>query len=91
MIGSARINVTNTPTPLVLAPGAVDYREGFSLLIRNKSTSPVDIGRSDVIAGSGFELGPSEDISFDLETNEVVYAIAATAGPYRLDILFQGV
>lgn len=88
-VRGARVNVTNQPTQL---SSGDDNREGESVLIRNRSGVALDVGGPDVVSGAGFELLANEDMTVDgLLTGNVVYAVGPGAGPYRVDVLRNGV
>lgn len=89
-VRGSRVGVTNAATPLN-GGDAGDYREGKRILVTNRSAVSLDIGGEDVATGAGMELAVGEAMSMELERGEVVHAVAATAGPHRVDVLLGGV
>lgn len=89
-VNAERVNVTGAATALN-GGDAGDYREGKALLLRNRSTSNLDIGGNTVASGAGYELLAGEAITVPLEAGEIVYAIGPSAGPWRVDVFRTGI
>lgn len=78
----AQVSVTNTATLLYQSDA-----DGSTVLVCNRGTSPVFVGSAAVTTATGFQLDPGTSISLDLDPAESLSAIAATAGPFRVDVL----
>lgn len=93
-IDSAHVSVGNaTPTKLAEGTPAAGTGSvpGSHVLLRNKHASvSVYLGDSAVASSDGFELAAGEAAAIDLETGEVLYAIAAS-GTVTVHKLVSGV
>lgn len=85
-----RVQVTNVPTPLTLDESG-DLVSGGSLLVSNSSVANLDLGGDGVATGEGFQLLAGDETSVDLKQDEVLYAVAAAAGPFEVQVLRTGV
>lgn len=91
-VAGVRVSVTDAATALDAATD--DAYGGEGLVVRNRSQVAIDIGGSDVVVGSGFELLPGaspdwvgDTVTVPLSPQERAYGRAATAGPHRVDVL----
>jgi hypothetical protein len=69
-VTAARITASTAPVALNSAAGG-----GERLYVVNTGANPADLGPSNVAAGAGYLLGPNASASFELDANDVLYAI----------------
>ena len=87
-VKASRVNVGATATALSATD---DSRAGEAVVVRNRGSAAVYLGGSDVTSSTGFQLDAGDTLAVDVTYGETLYAVAADAGPYRLDLLWQGV
>jgi len=85
---ATRVDATGSATLVLTAVPATgtQYSDGSTVVIRNRGTSSVYFGGSDVTTATGFQLDTGESISFDLGVGENVYAVTA-GGTETLHVL----
>jgi hypothetical protein len=62
-VSAARVSVTTTATSLA----AGDSADGLSVAVHNPGSVAVYVGGSTVTTATGFELGPQQTLSIDLD------------------------
>lgn len=86
-VKSERIAVSTVAVPLNAAYPS-DSVGGSSILIRPVGGA-IDVGGSDVAAGAGFAVADGEAMEWQLDREEVVFAVAAA--PVTVHVARQGV
>lgn len=78
MAASSRATVDTTAggTAIIL-PGT--YIDGAEVIVRNRGSVAVYLGASGVTTSTGFQLDPSESVSFRLARAESLYGITGSS------------